>query len=127
VTHATQLFAELPRETETKLVVRSADPVQYVRRVWSLRNVSAFRLDPRRTLDLRDTYFDTPDRRLSKAGQSLRGPSRGANAVGGPEGTIELGGGGSTAAHRGRDALVPVGPLRHLPGYERCWSQTAYL
>jgi inorganic triphosphatase YgiF len=64
--------AELPRETETKLVIRSAEPVRYARRIWSLRNVSVFRLDPRRTLDLRDTYFDTPDRRLSKAGHSLR-------------------------------------------------------
>jgi len=63
---------ELPRETETKLVVRSSEPVRDARRVWSLRNVSTFRLEPRRALDLRDTYFDTPDRRLSRAGQSLR-------------------------------------------------------
>jgi hypothetical protein len=63
---------ELPRETETKLVVRSSEPVRDARRVWSLRNVSTFRLEPRRALDLRDTYFDTPDRRLSKAGHSLR-------------------------------------------------------
>jgi hypothetical protein len=69
---ATQLSAALPRETETKLVVRSADPIRHVRRIWSLRNLPSFRLDPRRTLELRDTYFDTPDRGLSKAGHSLR-------------------------------------------------------
>jgi hypothetical protein len=72
MTEAMEASSELPRETETKLVVRSSEPVRTARRIWPLRNVSTFRLDPRRALDLRDTYFDTPERSLSGVGYSLR-------------------------------------------------------
>jgi inorganic triphosphatase YgiF len=60
------------REVEAKLVIRSERPREIAREIASLAAVGRFRLVARGTLALRDSYFDTEDGDLRRAGASLR-------------------------------------------------------
>lgn len=60
------------REVEAKLVIRSDRPREVAEEIASLIAVGRFRLLPRGTLSLRDSYFDTGDEDLRRAGASVR-------------------------------------------------------
>jgi inorganic triphosphatase YgiF len=59
-------------EREVKLVVRTSDPEAIVRRVAAARSLGSFTLSPRAPLTLKDEYFDTPERALSRLGCAVR-------------------------------------------------------
>lgn len=60
------------REVEAKLLVRSPRPREVAGEVAALGAVGRFRLLPRGTLRLRDSYLDTADGALGRAGASVR-------------------------------------------------------
>jgi inorganic triphosphatase YgiF len=70
-----------PTETEVSLVVVSGEPEEVVREAAALRELDGIALEPRPDEALRDTYFDTPDRRLADARRTLRIREVGARRV----------------------------------------------
>ncbi len=61
-----------PRETEAALVIRSARAAEIAREIARLDGVGDFRLERQATQEIRDIYFDTPDRALEKQRLGLR-------------------------------------------------------
>ncbi len=61
-------MAEPPREIEVKFVGSQ----QAFRTLEGLDEIDGWRVAERRTVRLRDTYWDTPDHRLGAAGRTLR-------------------------------------------------------
>lgn len=71
-------MSENCREVEAKLLVRSVRPREVAGEVAALGAVARFRLVPRGTVQLRDTYLDTADGALGRAGASVRIRAAGA-------------------------------------------------
>jgi inorganic triphosphatase YgiF len=69
---ADQRPARTPSESEIKLVVWGHHPRAVARSVWSRRWLDSYRLRREARIELADTYFDTPDRELSRRGFALR-------------------------------------------------------
>ncbi len=65
-------MGEQNREVEAKLVIRSDRPRSVAEEIASQAVVGRFRLLPRGTLALQDTYFDTRSEDLRRAGASVR-------------------------------------------------------
>jgi inorganic triphosphatase YgiF len=61
-----------PTESELKLVVWERDPEAMAKRISSLQKLDSYRLQPPDRIALKDTYFDTPHRDLSRGGNALR-------------------------------------------------------
>ncbi len=59
-------------EYELVLMVRSPDPAAVLEKISGLASVGNYRLKARETEDIRDVYFDTPDRSLSIRRLNLR-------------------------------------------------------
>jgi inorganic triphosphatase YgiF len=60
------------REAEIKLLISAESPVTVMDAIASLHEIDGHRLGPARIRVLRDTYFDTPDRRLRERRFNLR-------------------------------------------------------
>lgn len=60
------------QETEVALLVVSTDPAGTADRVAALRGLAGHRLEPLPDRGIHDTYYDFADRRLARAGHSLR-------------------------------------------------------
>jgi inorganic triphosphatase YgiF len=60
------------REAEIKLLISAERPADVIEEIASLREIDGRPLGPARTRFLRDTYFDTPDRRLGELRFNLR-------------------------------------------------------
>ena len=61
-----------PQEIETTLLIRTRDACQVLKQVKDLRIVAGYPLTARPPQELRDTYFDTADRRLTALRCGLR-------------------------------------------------------
>ena len=59
-------------EIETKLIILADEPGVVMEKIASFKTIGACSLTNRRTLLLRDTYYDTPSRALSGRGVALR-------------------------------------------------------
>jgi inorganic triphosphatase YgiF len=60
------------REVEVSLVIAAEDPEKVLRRVAKLRELAGYRLHPRGSEHIVDSYFDTPSGALRKQGWALR-------------------------------------------------------
>jgi inorganic triphosphatase YgiF len=87
------------REIETAFIIRAERSREIARSVADLRSLGPFSLIPRTTLTLRDTYFDSPDKRLRSAKLALRTRTVGSDTL------IALKGDPRPGAHGGEDRL----------------------
>jgi hypothetical protein len=93
-----------PRETEAKLNAS----VAAFRRLEGLAAIGGWRVVERRTLRLRDAYWDTPDNRLGRAGCTVR-----VRAIdGAPEGELTFKGAPDDGAPAGSAGGSTVGQLQ---------------
>jgi len=105
-------MAEKPREIEAKL----SGSIESFRALERLEEIAGWRVVERRSVRLRDSYWDTPDHRLGRAGCTLRV----REMDGAPVGELTYKGVPEDGGRTEENACAPIGSgpreWEHLPG-----------